>query len=146
VHFEVADVASLPFKDNRFDVSCAPFALHDTPLPRRKFFAFQSEDNNGRSVSTSDRPWFKSRSSRKLILAGTVLFMFGLAISSSAPLVTRVQNVGNKICPVTGNQIVEDAKVAYEYGGKVYNFCCQGCIEPFKKNPEKYIKIIEEKK
>jgi demethylmenaquinone methyltransferase/2-methoxy-6-polyprenyl-1,4-benzoquinol methylase len=29
VKFQIADAAQLPFEDNRFDVSCASFALHD---------------------------------------------------------------------------------------------------------------------
>jgi len=57
-----------------------------------------------------------------------------------------VENVGNKICPVMGNPIIEDEKVTYEYEGKVYNFCCDSCIGEFKKDPTKYIKIIEEEK
>jgi YHS domain-containing protein len=55
-------------------------------------------------------------------------------------------DVGNKICPVTGEKIGEETKAAYEYNGKVYNFCCPMCISSFKKNPEKYIKKIEEEK
>jgi len=53
-------------------------------------------------------------------------------------------DVGNKICPVSGEKIDEKTKATYEYEGKIYNFCCSGCINGFKKNPEKYIKIIEE--
>jgi YHS domain-containing protein len=55
-------------------------------------------------------------------------------------------NVGNKICPVSGEVIGEETKATYEYNGKVYNFCCEGCIGKFKANPAKYIKIIEEEK
>jgi len=55
-------------------------------------------------------------------------------------------NVGNKICPVTGERIDEAAKVTYEYQGKIYNFCCAACPEEFKKDPDKYIKKIEEEK
>ena len=108
---------------------------------------------------------------KKLIFMSIVLFMFGLVISSfaemecaehpsggdkhssaaptkqtSTPLVAQAQNVGNKICPVMGNPIAEDPKVTYEYEGKIYNFCCESCIEEFKANPEKYIKIIEQEK
>jgi len=43
-----------------------------------------------------------------------------------------------------GNEIVEEYKVIYEHEGKIYNFCCAGCIEEFKKDPEKYIKKVEE--
>jgi ubiquinone/menaquinone biosynthesis C-methylase UbiE len=32
VKFEVADATDMPFEDNRFDVSCVSFALHDMPL------------------------------------------------------------------------------------------------------------------
>ena len=35
-------------------------------------------------------------------------------------------------------------KEAYEYEGKVYNFCCEMCTEEFKKDPEKYIQKVEE--
>ncbi|OGX18470.1 MAG: hypothetical protein A3K83_05630 [Omnitrophica WOR_2 bacterium RBG_13_44_8b] len=60
--------------------------------------------------------------------------------------VQEAVNVGNKICPVTDAEIDEKLKATYEYEGKIYNFCCADCIEEFKKNPEKYIKKIEEQK
>lgn len=53
-------------------------------------------------------------------------------------------NVGNKICPVSGEKIDEKMKAIYEYQGKIYNFCCPMCIDIFKKDPEKYIKKVEE--
>ena len=53
-------------------------------------------------------------------------------------------DVGNKICPVSGDKIDPAAKATYEYQGKIYNFCCSMCIEDFKKDPEKYIKKVEE--
>jgi YHS domain-containing protein len=49
--------------------------------------------------------------------------------------------VGNKICPVSGEKINEKWKATYEYKGKIYNFCCPACIKEFKKDPDKYIKI-----
>ncbi len=52
-------------------------------------------------------------------------------------------NVGNKICPVSGEKINEETKATYEYEGKVYNFCCPMCIDEFKKDPQKYIKKVE---
>ncbi|MEW6087527.1 MAG: YHS domain-containing protein [bacterium] len=54
------------------------------------------------------------------------------------------ENIGNIICPVTGDKIDEKTKVAYEYKGKIYDFCCAACIDEFKKDPEKFIKKIEE--
>lgn len=53
-------------------------------------------------------------------------------------------NVGNQICPVSGEKITEEMKATYEYKGKIYNFCCTMCIEEFKKDPEKYIEKVEE--
>jgi YHS domain-containing protein len=47
---------------------------------------------------------------------------------------------GQAICPVSGGKI--DPKVFTEYQGKKVYFCCGGCIEPFKKDPEKYVKKL----
>ena len=58
----------------------------------------------------------------------------------------KISDAGNKICPVTGEKIEEKAKATYVYEGKVYNFCCAACIDDFKKDPEKYIRKIEEEK
>ena len=102
---------------------------------------------------------------KKLILAGIVLFMFGLTTSSFAQMkcaghpsgghkhnssVSTTQTsqekavaVGNKVCPVLNEKIDERNKATYEYKGKIYNFCCTSCIDEFKKDPELYIKKIE---
>jgi len=56
----------------------------------------------------------------------------------------KAVNVRNKICPVSGEKINEKLKATYEYEGKIYNFCCSMCIEEFKKDPQKYIKKVEE--
>ena len=58
----------------------------------------------------------------------------------------KAVDVGNKICPVGGEKIDEKTKATYEYEGKIYNFCCAMCIDDFKKDPQKYIKKIEEEK
>ena len=29
-------------------------------------------------------------------------------------------------------------RLTFSWGGKTYGFCCEGCIDEFKKNPEKY--------
>ncbi|MFZ0944964.1 MAG: YHS domain-containing protein [Syntrophobacteraceae bacterium] len=44
-------------------------------------------------------------------------------------------------CPVLGNKI--DEKVFVDYQGKRIYFCCAGCIDEFKKDPEKYLKKME---
>jgi len=101
---------------------------------------------------------------RLVCLSALCFFVFGLVGSSSAmdaccaaehkdahkaaPAGNKSEavDVGNKICPVTGEKISEETKATYEYEGKIYNFCCPMCIGGFKKNPEKYIKKIEEEK
>lgn len=40
-------------------------------------------------------------------------------------------------CPVMGGAI--DKTIFVEYKGKKVYFCCPGCVETFKANPEKYI-------
>jgi len=63
----------------------------------------------------------------------------------AAPVADKAVNVGNKICPVSGEKIGEmGPAVTYEYKGKIYNFCCKACPEEFKKDPEKYIKKVNE--
>jgi len=56
----------------------------------------------------------------------------------------KSQFIGNKICPVSGQKIDEKTKVAYNYKGKTYNFCCTNCVEEFKKDPVKYINKMEQ--
>jgi YHS domain-containing protein len=44
------------------------------------------------------------------------------------------------VCAVTGETMLKSqAKATYEYQGKTYYFCCNGCKEKFVKDPEKYI-------
>jgi len=56
------------------------------------------------------------------------------SVSGSAAI-----DAGNKICPVLGEPINEETKATYEYQGKIYNFCCAGCVGAFKSQPQKYI-------
>jgi len=64
----------------------------------------------------------------------------GQACAQDAKKGSKAADIGNKICPVTGETIQEDTKATYEYKGKIYNFCCASCIDDFKKDPTKYIK------
>ena len=45
-------------------------------------------------------------------------------------------------CPVMGGTINKELYADYE-GKRVY-FCCAGCIPEFQKDPEKYIKKLED--
>ena len=56
--------------------------------------------------------------------------------------------VGNKICPVSGEKVEQKEGmgkiVKIEHNGKLYNLCCSMCVKDFKKDPEKYVKIVED--
>jgi len=89
----------------------------------------------------------------KIIIIGlfAVMVILGIGKVSFAqtpeePSKSAAVEVGNKICPVSGEKIDEKMKATYEYNGKIYNFCCPMCIDEFKKDPGKYIKKIEEEK
>ncbi len=43
-------------------------------------------------------------------------------------------------CPVSGEAIGEGQGVKFDYYGKTYTFCCEGCEAKFKKEPMNYIK------
>jgi YHS domain-containing protein len=45
-------------------------------------------------------------------------------------------------CPVMGGKV--DKSVYTDYQGKRIYFCCSGCIADFKKDPDKYMKKMEE--
>lgn len=50
----------------------------------------------------------------------------------------------NTTCPVMGGEIAKDTPYTAEYKGKKVGFCCAGCVPAFKKNPDKYMKEIQE--
>ncbi len=50
------------------------------------------------------------------------------------------------VCPMSGEPVNKDSNITYTYKGTVYRFCCPACLESFKKDPEKYIKQMEERK
>ena len=86
-----------------------------------------------------------------ILIAVSVLSVGGYALaqgkSDSKQEAVKVSvEVGNKICPVSGEKI--DGKmgeaVKYEYKGKIYNLCCSMCLKDFKKDPEKYSKMADE--
>ncbi len=46
------------------------------------------------------------------------------------------------VCPVRGDKI--DKSVYADYQGKRIYFCCEGCDKDFKKDPEKYLKKLQD--
>jgi YHS domain-containing protein len=45
-------------------------------------------------------------------------------------------------CPIMGGKI--DKSVYTDHEGKRVYFCCAGCIDAFKKDPEKHVKKMED--
>ena len=50
--------------------------------------------------------------------------------------------VPQKTCPVMGGAI--NKEIYYDVNGKRIYVCCAGCIDPIKKDPEKYLQKLEE--
>lgn len=48
-------------------------------------------------------------------------------------------DMGGQMCVVTGEKLDPKTAVKLEYKGNTYWFCCAGCIDQFKKDPDKYI-------
>jgi YHS domain-containing protein len=52
-----------------------------------------------------------------------------------------------KTCIVSGEEFGGDMgdPVVIEYQGREIKFCCSSCVKKFNKDPEKYIKSLDEK-
>ena len=63
---------------------------------------------------------------------------------TTAPATTQAASAKpvNTKCPVSGDPIDAKAKTIV-YKGKTIGFCCEDCVEPFQKNPEKYTKNMK---
>ena len=51
------------------------------------------------------------------------------------------------ICPTCGCSLVrlgigKDEAVSYHHNGEEHRFCCEGCVEVFVTNPEKYLQEV----
>jgi YHS domain-containing protein len=71
-----------------------------------------------------------------------VLGVAGAGFAAQPQPQAQAKGQPQTVCPVLGNKI--DKNVYTDYQGKRIYFCCAGCVEPFKKNPEKYLKQMEE--
>jgi YHS domain-containing protein len=47
----------------------------------------------------------------------------------------------NTVCPVSGDD-VGTSKLTETYEGKIYHFCCDDCPAKFKKDPDKFAKLV----
>lgn len=68
------------------------------------------------------------------------------AKENAVPVPEKVVDLQYEICPVMGGKTVEEVSTMVD--GKIYHFCCPGCISAFKKDVDGFsakIKNIEEK-
>ena len=70
------------------------------------------------------------------VVVGLVVGGYALAADSSG------KGGPQTTCPVMGGKI--DKNVYTDYQGKRIYFCCSGCPDDFKKDPDKYMKKLEE--
>jgi YHS domain-containing protein len=75
-----------------------------------------------------------------VILLAAGFFIVGLPAGNAAAAQKTIK--AQTICPVMGDPI--NKKYYADYKGHRIYFCCNGCPEEFKKNPEKYMKILRE--
>lgn len=71
-------------------------------------------------------------------MAALTLLIFLMAM----PTYAAQQSGNQKECPVLGSPINKNLYVDYK-GKRVY-FCCPPCVSKFNKDPEKYMKKLEE--
>lgn len=56
---------------------------------------------------------------------------------------TAVVQIWNKVCPVEGGKIKSDSP-SFEFSGKLIGLCCEECNVKFRRNPETYLKNLNE--
>ena len=69
-----------------------------------------------------------------------------VAFSVALFMAAEDKKTGEEIlkCPVSGKEFKKsEATPKYEYEGKTYYFCCEGCKEKFMENPTKYLDNVE---
>ena len=82
---------------------------------------------------------------RLIILMCVVVLSVSTIVSGAAEEKKSSVEVGNKICPVSGDKVGDMGEVVQlEYQGKIYNFCCKSCLKDFNEDPDKYVKKVEE--
>ena len=48
-------------------------------------------------------------------------------------------------CPVSSKELTDKSTSIY-FEGRTIKFCCEGCVEPFKKDAQKFLKAIDSSK
>jgi len=90
---------------------------------------------------------------RKIVVMLIITVLFGAfatisAFSSQCSLGGRAGTAEGEIinttCPIMGDKVDNSTPHKAVYKGKTIGFCCGGCVSMFNKEPERYIKKLEE--
>jgi YHS domain-containing protein len=66
------------------------------------------------------------------------------ATTTTAPATQKAANGAiNQFCAIEKDNKIDPNGKTYTYNGKVIGFCCDDCIDEFKKNPEKYMATLK---
>ena len=98
---------------------------------------------NGSPVSRATRDQSKSFGEERKTMK-KIMWMLAIGIwacTVSVGCAAAVVDAGNKMCPVSGDDV--EGKHFVEYKGKRYGLCCPMCANKFNKNPEKFLKEME---
>lgn len=71
-----------------------------------------------------------------------LIFTAVLALFLAGPVLAADASKPQTACPVLGGNVNKEIYADYK-GQRVY-FCCKGCDEEFKKDPEKYLQKMKE--
>jgi len=74
-------------------------------------------------------------------MAGHEAMTMGESPAAPAPSAAATE-IAQKTSPVTGDP--NDPKVYLDHNGRRVYFCCSACEPTFKKDPDKYLKIVDD--
>ncbi len=102
-----------------FHMQGVEYKLQDTKAGV-KILVFSGDEKVSEKIKEKAEKWFELRKKNRVM---------------------KNDNTGNTVkCPVMGTEMKKsEAYSSMKYKGKTYYFCCAGCPENFKKDPEKYI-------
>jgi YHS domain-containing protein len=66
----------------------------------------------------------------------------GIAAEDAKPAVVKPYPLDH--CLLMDNGKVDKDSVTEIHQGQEFRFCCKGCIRKFKKDPDKYVKLLAE--
>ena len=77
-----------------------------------------------------------------LKLAVSALFAIVLT-ACGGPTDPWEMGFANRLCPVQGGEVVTDnPALVVNHDGQRIGFCCPGCPETFRANPEKFMEVL----